>query len=222
MSGRHAGRHSLPPSPSVEPRGREKRAASNATPGVRRASQTSVGAALGVILLASAVIDPTAGAAAQTVDNDLVPSVAVVAQYYSENGGGDVTLTRSAVDTKKLQAEDSDTLSSSASTSLPTVAASDVQQYAHAQVLKRGWSEADFTCLVKLWNRESHWNYKALNRGSGAYGIPQALPGSKMASAGSDWETNPDTQVDWGLGYIAGRYSTPCGAWNHSQSSGWY
>lgn len=94
--------------------------------------------------------------------------------------------------------------------------------YAKAQVAKRGWSDQDYVCLVKLWNRESKWNYKAHNRGSGAYGIPQALPGRKMASAGSDWKTNPETQIDWGLGYIAGRYDTPCGAWASSQSRGWY
>ncbi len=80
----------------------------------------------------------------------------------------------------------------------------------------------EFDCLVALWNRESHWNVFAYNAGSGAYGIPQALPGNKMASAGDDWETNPDTQIRWGLGYINGRYGSPCGAWAHSQSVGWY
>ncbi|MBB2747722.1 lytic transglycosylase domain-containing protein [Microbispora sp. NBRC 16548] len=85
----------------------------------------------------------------------------------------------------------------------------------------RGWG-GEWGCLEKLWDRESHWNERAMNRYSGAYGIPQALPGSKMASAGSDWQTNPATQIKWGLGYIAGRYKTPCGAWGHSQSTGWY
>ena len=65
------------------------------------------------------------------------------------------------------------------------------------------------------------WRVNAANS-SGAYGIPQALPGSKMASAGADWQTNPATQIAWGLGYIAGRYGTPCGAWDHSESNGWY
>ncbi|WP_239103684.1 lytic transglycosylase domain-containing protein [Microbispora corallina] len=85
----------------------------------------------------------------------------------------------------------------------------------------RGWG-GEWGCLEKLWDRESHWNERAMNRYSGAYGIPQALPGSKMASAGSDWQTNPATQIKWGLGYIAGRYKTPCGAWAHSQATGWY
>ncbi|MDR1513921.1 MAG: lytic transglycosylase domain-containing protein, partial [Propionibacteriaceae bacterium] len=77
-------------------------------------------------------------------------------------------------------------------------------------------------CLKSLWERESGWRYNASNPYSGAYGIPQALPGSKMASAGADWRTNPETQIIWGLGYIAGRYSTPCGAWSFFQSHNWY
>nr|WP_245653124.1 lytic transglycosylase domain-containing protein [Herbidospora sakaeratensis] len=84
-----------------------------------------------------------------------------------------------------------------------------------------GW-EGEWGCLEKLWDKESHWNERAMNRYSGAYGIPQSLPGSKMASAGSDWQTNPATQIKWGLGYIKGRYGSPCGAWGHSQRVGWY
>ena len=99
---------------------------------------------------------------------------------------------------------------------------SDIQAYAREQVLARGWSESDFSCLVSLWDRESGWNPNAYNPSSGAGGIPQALPASKMASAGADWATNPQTQVNWGLGYIAGRYGTPCGAWNSFLSQGWY
>lgn len=86
----------------------------------------------------------------------------------------------------------------------------------------RGWGSDQFSCLVKLWNKESGWNYQAYNASSGAYGIPQALPGSKMASAGGDWKTSAATQIRWGLGYIDGRYGSPCGAWEHSQSVGWY
>jgi uncharacterized protein YabE (DUF348 family) len=86
----------------------------------------------------------------------------------------------------------------------------------------RGWTGSQWTCLEKLWTKESGWNHLAANPSSGAYGIPQALPGSKMGSAGSDWRTNPATQIEWGLGYIAGRYGTPCGAWSHSQAVNWY
>jgi hypothetical protein len=85
-----------------------------------------------------------------------------------------------------------------------------------------GWGSDQFGCLVSLWDRESGWNVYAQNPSSGAYGIPQALPGDKMATAGADWATNAATQIKWGLGYIAGRYGTPCGAWSHSESAGWY
>jgi hypothetical protein len=78
-----------------------------------------------------------------------------------------------------------------------------------------------YSCLYDLWMRESGWRYDAYNP-SGAYGIPQSLPGSKMASAGSDWRTNPATQIKWGLGYISQIYGTPCGAWNHEVADGWY
>lgn len=96
------------------------------------------------------------------------------------------------------------------------------QAIAHDMVISRGWSEDDFACLVALWNRESGWNVNAHNSSSGAHGIPQALPGNKMASAGSDWETNPATQITWGLNYIGGRYGNPCGAWEHSENNNWY
>ena len=88
--------------------------------------------------------------------------------------------------------------------------------------LEAGFSLQDVGCLVSLWNRESGWNPKAKNPSSGAYGIAQAVPGSKMASFGADWQTNPVTQIKWGLSYIKSRYKTPCGAWAHSQSTGWY
>jgi hypothetical protein len=95
------------------------------------------------------------------------------------------------------------------------------QAIGHSLVLARGWGEDQYSCLVSLFNRESGWRVNAANP-SGAYGIPQALPGSKMATVGADWQTNPATQITWGLNYIASRYGTPCGAWAHSQSSGWY
>lgn len=89
-------------------------------------------------------------------------------------------------------------------------------------VASHHWSSGQFKCLVKLWNRESGWNDRAYNPWSGAYGIPQALPGRKMASAGPNWRSNPTTQIKWGLRYIKGRYGSPCGAWSHSERDGWY
>ena len=95
------------------------------------------------------------------------------------------------------------------------------QDIARALLATYGWSGDQFGCLDSLWMRESHWNVHAANP-SGAYGIPQALPGSKMSSAGSDWQNNAVTQIKWGLGYIADRYGSPCGAWAHSEGHGWY
>ena len=85
-----------------------------------------------------------------------------------------------------------------------------------------GWSDRQWRCLDRLWRRESHWNHRARNHGSGAYGIPQALPAVKMRSAGLDWRSSAVTQITWGLGYIARRYGSPCAAWGHSEAAGWY
>ena len=103
-----------------------------------------------------------------------------------------------------------------------TYSGEDPRSLAKPLVAAQGWSDSEYQCLVLLWNRESQWNPYAENSSSGAYGIPQALPGSKMASAGADWRTNPITQINWGIGYIKGRYGTPCSAWAHSNAVGWY
>ncbi len=96
-------------------------------------------------------------------------------------------------------------------------------QFAQVYIAEKyNWNQTQFGCLVSLWNRESHWNHAARNRNSGAYGIPQAMPGNKMSQFGADWQTNPVTQIKWGANYISRRYSTPCGALEHSNSTGWY
>lgn len=105
---------------------------------------------------------------------------------------------------------------------LPPISPGSAQAIARDMLAEFGWQESQFTCLHTLWHRESGWNYRATNPSSGAYGIPQALPGGKMASAGADWRTNPATQIRWGLGYIQGRYGSPCGALNHSYAHNWY
>ena len=103
-----------------------------------------------------------------------------------------------------------------------TYSGEDPRSLAKPLVAAQGWGDSEYQCLVLLWNRESQWNPYAENASSGAYGIPQSLPGSKMASAGADWRTNPITQINWGIGYIKGRYGTPCSAWAHSNAVGWY
>ncbi|WP_017614874.1 aggregation-promoting factor C-terminal-like domain-containing protein [Nocardiopsis salina] len=97
------------------------------------------------------------------------------------------------------------------------------QEIALEMVLDEGWDADEFhNCLEPLWDKESNWNHTAENSSSGAYGIPQSLPGDKMASHGDDWETNPATQISWGLSYIKDRYGSPCEAWSHSQANNWY
>ena len=93
---------------------------------------------------------------------------------------------------------------------------------ARAMLADFGFADSQFSCLNSLWTRESNWLYTATNPSSGAYGIPQSLPASKMASAGADYRTNPVTQIKWGLGYIQERYGTPCGCLGALQSTGWY
>jgi hypothetical protein len=96
------------------------------------------------------------------------------------------------------------------------------QQVAEQMLGQFGWSGSQFSCLQPLWERESGWDVTAENPSSGAYGIPQALSGSLMASAGPDWQNDAATQIRWGLTYIQGRYGSPCGAWAHEEADGWY
>ncbi|WP_281267431.1 hypothetical protein [Curtobacterium sp. 9128] len=110
------------------------------------------------------------------------------------------------------------------STSGVTVDPAAAKAYARSVLGNYGWGDDQYGCLVSLWTQESGWRANALNSSSGAYGIPQALPASKLGAAGADWRTNANTQINWGLAYIKGRYGTPCGAWNHEMSVNphWY
>jgi hypothetical protein len=94
--------------------------------------------------------------------------------------------------------------------------------YAFGLLTAMNYGDDQYSCLVKLWDRESNWRHTARNKSSGAYGIPQALPGTKMATEGPDYLTNPETQIRWGVKYIKGRYGSPCGALAHSDKLGWY
>jgi hypothetical protein len=97
----------------------------------------------------------------------------------------------------------------------------DPKTAARRLLAQRGWAD-QFSCLDALWSGESGWDPHATNAYSGAYGIPQSLPGTKMATAGKDWRTNPITQIRWGLGYIESSYGTPCAAQSFKQGHGWY
>jgi hypothetical protein len=96
------------------------------------------------------------------------------------------------------------------------------RQIAQAMLGSFGWSSSQFSCLDPLWEHESRWSVTAANPGSGAFGIPQALPGSRMASAGPDWQASAATQITWGLRYIRDTYGSPCAAWSHERAAGWY
>jgi hypothetical protein len=159
----------------------------------------------------------------ETEQNEINDTIEIKKKEYEEaqaKAAAEAEAKRKAEEEARRQAEQtkSTTTYSSSSYSL-----SALQSYAYDLVINSyGWSEEDFNALVNLWNRESGWNPNSHNSSSGAHGIPQALPASKMASEGGDYYTNGETQIRWGLKYIAQRYGSPLNAWSHSQSVGWY
>lgn len=187
-------------------------------------------AAVGFLLVN--VVDPYSGATAATLSPTTSRFGSQPIQKLSVQGSYTTTVTREAVSVKakpkppppppKAASSSSSSGGGGGAPAAGTPDPGSAQAIGYKMVHDRGWGDDQYNCLVSLWNRESHWNVYAYNAGSGAYGIPQALPGSKMASAGPDWQNNAATQITWGLGYITGRYGTPCGAWDHSQSTGWY
>lgn len=109
-----------------------------------------------------------------------------------------------------------------AETKTEDLSTADPRALARALMPQYGISSSEFDCLDNIWSQESGWNVRADNPSSSAYGIPQALPGSKMSSAGPNWVDNAETQIRWGLGYIRARYGTACSAWSFKQGVGWY
>jgi hypothetical protein len=107
-------------------------------------------------------------------------------------------------------------------TAPPGISPGSNQALGYHLLIEFGFAADQWPYLNALWTRESGWNHLAENRSSGAYGIPQSLPATKMAVVGPDWRTNPETQIKWGLAYIAARYGTPQGAWAHETRFGWY
>ncbi|GAA1099919.1 lytic transglycosylase domain-containing protein [Nocardiopsis composta] len=164
----------------------------------------------------------------QDVSDDQRASQREETQERVEEAGGTVSATGTTKaeekkEEKKEESTSDDSSGSGSDDSSSSTPSGDPKSIAKAMLGDYGWGEDQFSgCLEPLWEKESNWNHQAKNPSSGAYGIPQSLPGSKMASAGSDWETNPATQIKWGLGYIEDRYGSPCEAWSHSQANGWY
>ena len=160
------------------------------------------------------VTDPYAGATAATFYKEpvLAKQQAGVQRFAIQGGYVLVAIKRDRFTTEVVGA------SGVAAPSGPVAPVGVAQAYAAGLVAAHGWAASEFGCLVSLWNRESGWNMHAANP-SGAFGIPQALPGSKM---GAGWQDDYKVQIRWGIGYIAARYGSPCGAWGHSQSVGSY
>jgi hypothetical protein len=177
----------------------------------RLLSLLAVLACAGIMLVS--VTDPYAGATASTFYRQPVLAKRTAVQRFAIDGGYVVVALKRDRFTAEIVGA-----GGAAAPSGPVVPAGTAQAYAAGLVAQRGWAGSEFGCLVNLWNRESGWNSKAANP-SGAYGIPQALPGSKM---GAGWQTDYKVQIRWGIGYIAGRYGSPCGAWSHSQAVGSY
>ena len=123
---------------------------------------------------------------------------------------------------KVAQANNQNITSRGGNVNRATGTKAELQSYAKQKCKEYGWSDNDYQCLVKLWEKESSWSPLAKNPSSGAYGIPQSLPASKMSSYGADYLTNGYTQINWGLNYIKNRYGNPSNAWQHSVNTGWY
>lgn len=153
----------------------------------------------------------------RTPDTYIVKSVS-----YPLAGDGEVSVVAGTPIDPEKQAVSISTNPTGTDSPMDPTTQTGAKRYAATLCAKYGWGTDQFNALVQLWTRESGWNYRAENPSSGAYGIPQSLPGSKMATEGADWRTNPETQIRWGLKYIKGRYGDPLGAWAHFQAHNWY
>ena len=208
-----------------------------AEPTLRQAPRKALRTGLVMTSTAVAVTGISVGGGLLGSGGSVTPSAQDLGRTASAPSGADVAAAAAAARHRapvvsrsedRRTAEDPakvDTLSTQsgpARTASVDISQADPKTIARAMLGRFGFGADQFGCLDSLWTKESGWNPSAQNASSGAYGIPQSLPGSKMASAGADWATNPATQIEWGLGYIQDRYGSPCGAWAHSQSNGWY
>ncbi len=211
-------------------------------PVVRTALLCSAGAVAAAAAVSGAVAAPSGGAA------QAVPAVFVVPASARVHAGehADVTMARrsagehrsevaavshrvgvlrsqvAAAERQKAEQERARAERVSRDRERLRLAVRDPQSAARVLAARRGWGQTQFSCLDSLWSKESQWRTSADNPTSSAYGIPQALPGKRMATVGADWRTNPLTQITWGLRYIESAYGTPCAAWAHSRATNWY
>ena len=181
------------------------------------AAATGVAVSSGVIAQAADRVDTVSASLGDVTD---VPALTAAQLAERQDGEASRDDRRDQLDPAKEAALSADT--GAAITVTEDVTTGDPREIAKALLGEFGFGQDQFSCLDSLWMRESGWRINADNPSSSAYGIPQALPGSKMSSAGPNWATDAATQIRWGLGYIEDRYGSPCGAWGHSQSYGWY
>jgi hypothetical protein len=213
--------------PSVQPRSRRRRAL---TVGGVAVAATGLAVTSG---LAGALPGPdgsaTAAAASPQVPTDDATSAPTSVPDVGARGAAALgdrarvlsrSVQRTTVDPTKARVLDQ--RSGGQVTETEDLTTGDPRDVARAMLAQFGFGADQFSCLDSIYVNESGWNVHADNPSSSAYGIPQALPGSKMASAGADWADNPATQIRWGLGYIKARYGTPCNAWGFKQGHGWY
>lgn len=183
--------------------------------------------ATGVIVAGGVVVDGDDGKASAIVDLSSADGSAGISGGLSadELADRERAVSRSS-DRSASQAEVKERSLSDARgvavTNSEDLSVADPKTLARALMPQYGLSASEFDCLDRIWTQESNWNVHADNPTSSAYGIPQALPGSKMSSAGPDWQNNAETQIRWGLQYIENRYGTACNAWGFKQGHGWY
>ncbi|MBD7995894.1 hypothetical protein H9639_11350 [Arthrobacter sp. Sa2CUA1] len=148
------------------------------------------------------------------------PDAAAQAAAAAEQAAAQLAAEQAAADAAEAAAAEA--AKAAAAASVPVNDPAGAKAYAATALAGHGWGAAEMTCLDTLWNKESEWLTSATNASSGAYGIPQALPGTKLATAGGDWQTNYKTQINWGLTYIESRYGSPCSALNFHYANNWY
>ncbi|MFG2302821.1 transglycosylase SLT domain-containing protein [Actinacidiphila glaucinigra] len=205
---------------------------------------TTVGAVVGVASGSEGVVQPVAAADAPTVLADIpagqqVQQASLTQQVQAQSDAADAGAKKAAEESARKQAaKDASARKKAEEKAEAERKAKEASRAAEraALVVKASYTVAEvqamaqgiigdasqYQCFSNIVTRESGWNYTATNASSGAYGLVQALPGTKMASAGADWRTNPGTQIKWGLNYMNSRYGSPCGAWSFWQANHWY
>ncbi len=218
MPEKHLAKHRSTPAAPLRHRVRARLRAVALFSGVAVAA-TGLAVSTGVLATSSAPLDGAAAALATT-------QAPVKALSQDELSAREDRASRSTGDrrpvTDRSKARTLSGASGVAVTKTQDLGSADPRTLAKALLPQFGISASEFGCLDNIWSQESGWNVHADNPSSSAYGIPQALPGSKMSSAGSDWANNPETQIRWGLGYIKSRYGSACAAWSFKQGAGWY